>query len=200
MACRSFDENGSYNPGKEIKAETQTYYQALIDNRDSPFVVSLQEPKPPICKTPEWSWLADNKPTECILYKNLVSPISLKFTSSHSKTIAKTIGEFFFLLILKKIRIKCILMLKAFCHCLYQYFPILLSIECVLSMFILGVISNINNYCLLSSFSWCYYPLQIIVNLIIYKLAHVFVYLYSFPNLEMVDILHFTWNISWYIF
>ena len=53
LACRSFDENGSYNPGKEIKAETQTYYQALIDNRDSPFVVSLQEPKPPICKTPE---------------------------------------------------------------------------------------------------------------------------------------------------
>lgn len=196
MACRSFDENGSYNPGKEIKAETQTYYQALIDNRDSPFVVSLLEPKPPICKTPEWSWLADNKPTECILYKNLVSPISLQFNSSHSKTI----GEFFLLLILKKIRIKCILMLKAFCHCLYQYFPILLSIECVLSMFILGVISNINNYCLLSSFSWCYYPLQIIVNLIIYKLAHVFVYLYSFPNLEMVDILHFTWNISWYIF
>lgn len=39
---RSFDENGSYNPGKEIKAETQTYYQGLIDNRDSPFVVSFQ--------------------------------------------------------------------------------------------------------------------------------------------------------------
>ena len=38
---RSFDENGSYNPGKEIKAETQTYYQGLIDNRDSPFVVSF---------------------------------------------------------------------------------------------------------------------------------------------------------------
>ena len=30
-----------------------------------------------------------------------------------------------------------------------------------------------------------------IVNLIIYKLAHVFVYLNSFPDLEMVDILHF---------
>lgn len=124
------------------------------------------------------------------MYKNLVSPISLQFTSSHSKTIAKTIGEFFFLLIRKKIRIKCILMLKAFCHCLYQYFPILLSIECVLSMFILGVISNIN--CLLRSFSRCYYSLQITVNLIIYKLAHVFVYLNSFPNQEMVDILHFT--------
>ena len=37
---RSFEENGSFNPGKEIKAETQTYYQALIDNRDSPFIVS----------------------------------------------------------------------------------------------------------------------------------------------------------------
>lgn len=39
---RSLDENGSFNPGKEIKAETQTYYQALIDNRDSPFIVSFQ--------------------------------------------------------------------------------------------------------------------------------------------------------------
>lgn len=38
---RSFEENGSFNPGKEIKAETQTYYQALIDNRDSPFIVSF---------------------------------------------------------------------------------------------------------------------------------------------------------------
>ena len=38
---RSFDESGSHNPGKEIKAETQTYYQGLIDNRDSPFVVSV---------------------------------------------------------------------------------------------------------------------------------------------------------------
>ena len=114
------------------------------------------------------------------------------------KLLLKLLESFFFLLMLKKIRIKCILMSKAFCHCLYQYFPILLSIECVLSMFILGVISNIN--CLLSSFSWCYCSLQIIVNIIIYKLAHVFVYLNSFPNLEMVDILHFTWNISWYIF
>ena len=39
---RSFEENGSFNPGKEIKAETQTYYQALIDNRDSPFIVSKE--------------------------------------------------------------------------------------------------------------------------------------------------------------
>ena len=37
---RSLEENGSFNPGKEMKAETQTYYQALIDNRDSPFIVS----------------------------------------------------------------------------------------------------------------------------------------------------------------
>lgn len=41
---RSFEENGSFNPGKEIKAETQTYYQALIDNRDSPFIVSFSFP------------------------------------------------------------------------------------------------------------------------------------------------------------
>ncbi|XP_020624216.1 polymerase delta-interacting protein 2-like [Orbicella faveolata] len=40
---KSFDENGSYNPGKEIKAETQTYYQGLIDNRDSPFVRAQPE-------------------------------------------------------------------------------------------------------------------------------------------------------------
>ena len=73
-------------------------------------------------------------------------------------------------------------MLKAFCHCLHQYFPILLSMKCVLSMFILGVISNIN---CLSSFSRCYYSLQMIVNLIIYKLGYFFVYLNSFPNLEM---------------
>ncbi|KAK2574280.1 polymerase delta-interacting protein 2 [Acropora cervicornis] len=40
---KSLEENGSFNPGKEMKAETQTYYQALIDNRDSPFIRAQPE-------------------------------------------------------------------------------------------------------------------------------------------------------------